>query len=284
MKIQQSPKAIIESFDVGTLAYCEPNQLGSFKVLAHFLTIVRHLNKECLSYTTHAPNRLRININATRDYGFLHFLVKLSKLNTICNTCWFINLWKLSHTICSLGQEDDEDTPTSTRSVVKGHKLDLIAKVIASTLMCSVLLHSKDSCVTFTKSIHQTTSWSSCIISWYSCIIFSNFWACKDCDTTTSKPTCSKGFTLFVTSRMLLAVLYLDTRFKSSYYLMQLFTSISALLNVPFRLSNHIFIALQLFCISIAIITLWNLMYKMVHDGLQLLKKGVKNPAILLAT
>ncbi len=238
MKIQLSPKAIIESFDVGSLAYCEPNQIGSFKALAHFLTIVRHLNKECPSYTTYAPNRLRININVTRDYGFLHLLVKLSKLNTSCNTCWFINLWKLSHTICSLGQEDDEDTPISTLGCMssticlvlstldipsRGHKLDLIAKVIASTtLMCLILLHSKDSCVTFTKSIHQTTSWSSyiiswcsCIISWCSCIIFSNFCAYKDCDTTTSKPTCSKSFTLFITSWMLLVVLHLDTRFLS---------------------------------------------------------------------
>jgi hypothetical protein len=220
MKIQLSPKAIIESFDVGSLAYCEPNQLGSFKALAHFLTIVRHLNKECLSYTTHAPNRLKININATRDYGFLHLLVKLSKLNTSCDTCWFINLWKLSHTICSRGQEDDEDTPASTLGCMssticlvlstldipsQGHKLDVIAKVIASTFMRSVLLHWKDSCVTFTKLIHRTTSCSSNITSWCSCIIFSNFWACIDCHTTTSKPTCSKSFTLFATSWMLLA-------------------------------------------------------------------------------
>ncbi len=228
------------------------------------------MNKECLSYTTHAPNRLRIDVNATRDYRLLHLLVKLSKLNTSCDTCWFINLWKLSHTICSLGQEDDEDTPTSTLGCMSsticlvfssldipswGHKLDLIAKVIASTLMCLVLLHSKDSRVTFTKSIHWTTSWSSCII-------FSKFWACKDCDTTTSKPTCSKSLTLFLTSWMLLVVLYLDTRFESNYYLMQLFTSISALLNVPFR-----FPTIYSLCS--------NYLYKHCHD--YFVKLGVQN-------
>ncbi len=113
--------------------------------------------------------------------------------------------------------------------------------------MFSILASKRFLCDMFAKSICRTTSWSSCIISSCSCIIFSNLWAYKDCDTTTSntiKLACSKSFFTFW---MFLVVLYLDTRFKSSCCLMHLFTSISTLVNMRSWLTNHTFIALQLF-------------------------------------